>query len=352
MLELQDAGADSGYLLEHLLVESMGAIRGGGIFAWATAAGARTLIADPTFEEFLKQGNFRLFVGLDSITNPSAIDVLANLTARLPRLDVRAFINPRNGLFHPKMAWFEFDSYLSLIVGSGNLTIGGLRSNWEAFTVLRLNGKEGKEALQKIEEWLTARAPDLAPITDPQVRRLAETNSGHERTLRTSMRPTQQPNVMGEAQSVLVAEIPKAKSRWGQANFDLENYTGFFGAAVGTQRRILLYEVMPNGDLGNVESRPSVAVKSSNYRFELAAARGHPYPQTGRPTAVFIRLATGVFLYVLLLPGDSGFAEISQFLTSQWHGRSDRMRRVRCSAQQLEQSWPNSPFLSAQVPAN
>lgn len=352
MLKLQVAGSASGYLLEHLLLESIGAVRGGGLFAWANTNGARSFLEDETFDEFLAGGNFRLFVGTDSITDPPAVQKLSEISTRRPRLDVRAFLSPSSSLFHPKLAWFEHETHLSLIVGSGNLTMGGLRSNWEAFVVLHLKGQERVAALSEIESFLTAHAANLLPIADPRVLERVKLNTGNERSLRSSPSATPTtPTVATAIDEVLVAEIPRAGDRWAQANFDQDNYEGFFGAKVGSQRRISLRHVDAAGVLGDVESRPSVEVASQNYRFELAAARGRAYPVSGRPTGVFLRLATGEFLYALLMPGDAGHAEVDALLTAAWAGRVDRVRRVRFTAAELRSAWPTSPLWGVDLPA-
>ncbi len=352
MLNFQIAGSSGGYLLEHLLIESIGAVRGGGIFAWANTNGIKSLLEDDAFDEFLVAGNFRLFVGTDSITDPPAIRKLIKISTRRPRLDVRAFMSPTSSLFHPKIAWFEHDSHLSLIVGSGNLTMGGLRSNWEAFVVLRLSGSDRASALTSIETFLTSVTAYLLPVTDARVLEQAETNVGNERSLRSPSKKVGSPgDVASAAQEILVAEIPRSGDRWAQANFDLENYEGFFGAKAGTQRRISLHHVDATGTLGDVESRPSVEVASQNYRFELSAARGVGYPTAGPPVGVFLRLGTGEFLYSLLLPGDSGYGPMDQLLTAHWHGRADRMRRVRLSAAAVRAAWPEAPLWSVALPA-
>lgn len=352
MLHFQIAGSSGGYLLEHLLIESIGAVRGGGIFAWANANGVKSLLEDDAFDEFLLAGNFRLFVGTDSITDPPAIKRLIEISTKRPRLDVRAFMSPTSSLFHPKMAWFEHDDHLSLVVGSGNLTMGGLRSNWEAFVVLKLTGKERKDALVKVEEFLTSVAVDLLPIADPHVLERAKKNTGNERSLRAApITAPPRPAITSSVEEVLVAEIPRAGDRWAQANFDLENYEGFFGAKVGSQRRISLHHVNASGALGDVESRPSVEVASQNYRFELAAARGRAYPTGGSPIGVFLRLSTGEFLYSLLLPGEPGYTDIDRLLTAHWHGRADRKRRVRFTADEVRAAWPTSPLWGVALPA-
>lgn len=352
MLNFQIAGSAGGYLLEHLLIESIGAVRGGGIFAWANANGVKVLLEDDAFDEFLLAGNFRLFVGTDSITDPPAIQKLIEISTKRPRLDVRAFMSPTSSLFHPKMAWFEHHDYLSLIVGSGNLTMGGLRSNWEAFVVLKLTARERKDALVKVEDFLTSVTDDLLPVTDPRVLERAKRNTGNERSLRAAPITTPPKQAMASSvEEVLVAEIPKAGDRWAQANFDLENYEGFFGAKVGSQRRISLHHVDASGALGDVESRPSVEVASQNYRFELAAARGRAYPTGGSPIGVFLLLATGEFLYSLLLPGEPGYEDIDRLLTANWHGRADRKRRMRFTADEVRAAWATSPLWNVELPA-
>lgn len=352
MLNFQIAGSAGGYLLEHLLIESIGAERGGGIFAWANTNGVKSLFDDDAFDEFLLAGNFRLFVGTDSITDPPAVDKLIEISTKRPRLDARAFMSPTTSLFHPKLAWFEHQNHLSLIVGSGNLTMGGLRSNWEAFVSLKLTGSDRREALSKIEDFLTSVTDHLLPITDPRVRARAERNTGNERSLRaTSPTAPTRATIASSVEEVLVAEIPKAGNRWAQANFDLENYEGFFGAKVGSQRRISLHHVDSRGAVDEVESRPSVEVASQNYRFELAAARGLAYPASGSPIGVFLRLATGEFLYTLLLPGDAGFSDVDRLLEDHWHGRADRKRRLRFTADQLQAAWPDAPLWNVALPA-
>jgi hypothetical protein len=230
--------------------------------------------------------------------------------------------------------------------------MGGLRSNWEAFVALKLAGEERREALESIESFLTSVTDHLLPISDPRVYERASKNSGNERSLRRSgpsATPGQTATVAVE--DVLIAEIPKAGDRWAQANFDLENYEGFFGAKAGTQRRISLHHVDEHGHLGEVESRPSVEVASQNYRVELAAARGLAYPAGGSPIGVFLRLGTGEFLYSLLLPGGAGYQEIDALLAAHWHGRADRKRRIRFSVEDVQAAWPDSPLWQVALPA-
>ena len=79
-----------------------------------------------------------LLVGIDAVTNRHALERLQELEHQYESLSVHVFRNPTDALFHPKVARFDYpDGRRSMIVGSGNLTPGGLRQNFEAFSVIR-----------------------------------------------------------------------------------------------------------------------------------------------------------------------------------------------------------------------
>jgi hypothetical protein len=350
-LHLQDAGTDSGYLLEQLLDSCTKAEHGGAIFAWTNAAGAKSFLEDENFVAFVEKGTFELVIGLDSITDEAAVKVLVDLESRMPNLSIRAFLHDRPEMFHPKLAWFASKAEMTLLVGSGNLTMGGLKNNWEAYTVCRLAGAAGKQMVEKLEAWILSWSAMLIPISDARVLERARRNTGNERTLKRPPKDLPKTTAADSDLSVLVAEIPKSGSRVGQVNFDLINYVQFFGAKVDTQRRITLYHVAEDGSLGDVESRPSVARKSRNYSFELAAMRGVTYPANGAPIGVFMRLEADSFLYMLILPDSAHYATVSNFLKAHWSGNSNHKRRYRTTVGQLKTAWNNAPLWQAALPA-
>jgi hypothetical protein len=353
-LRIQDAGA--GDLLESLLGVCERARRGGALFAWTNASGAKSLLWSKSFGKLIEHGEFDLIVGLDSITDEAAIKVLITAADRWEGLSVRAFMHDQRVLFHPKMAWFHTDDGLTLIIGSGNLTMGGLQKNWEAFTVVNLADADADaaHAVEEIEGWLVSNMALLRSIRDPRVLERAKENSGNERSLMRAVQPSEvdadELPVALPTSAVLIAQIPRSGDRWGQVNFDAENYEQFFGALRGTQRQILLYHVRNDGTLDEVEVRPTVEVRSQNYRIELRAARGREYPEDGRPIGTFMRLGSGEFLYMLLLPTDLDYSTVSKFLQARWTGRDDRMLRYRTTVTELATVWPDSPLWDAVAP--
>lgn len=229
--------------------------------------------------------------------------------------------------------------------------MGGLKGNWEAFTVLRLTGGDATDMSGRIAGWVSSWESNLVPIHDQRVLERAAKNTGSERTLKTVPKPaTPEPKAIEAGVEILIAEIPRSHVRRSQANFDVQNYEQFFGAKVGTKKQVLLYHVRDNGELEDVESRPSVQVRSHNYRFELAAARGFSYPTDGRPIAVFMRLSTGEFLYVLLLPNSKDYTTVSKILEDQTTVQPGRMRRYRTTVDHLKALWPSAVLWQAKLP--
>lgn len=117
---------------------------------------------------------------------------------------------------------------------------------------------------------------------------------------------------------ILVAEVPKSGKRWKQINFDKASFEDYFGATpggVGGTYRILLKNVDATGRLHDTETRPSVSVASHNWRFEINAANGLSYP-TGadRPYVIFSEASTRSFIYELIMPGDSRYREVDNFV--------------------------------------
>jgi hypothetical protein len=351
-LNLQDPGSPSGYLLETLAEVAPGADRGGGIFAWATSAGVRLLAEDAAVGAFLADAPFDLIVGVDAITDEAALDAIVAAQAKAHQLTARAFVHDlRPLLFHPKFTWFRREGELILIAGSGNLTVGGLRSNWELFTRAVATGAEANAIEATLREWEERWGEYLLLIDDPRVRERAAQNTGREELfqrprVRRPREPREGVRTFSGSEPVLIAEIPRG-DRWKQANFHREDYEGFFGAEVGSQRRILLQHVNADATIGDYENRPSVAVRSHNYRFELAAAGGLPYPDDGRPIGVYVRMGDGIFLYRLLMPGSDSYETIDAVLRERTDVPANRMRRLRLDARELREVWPDSPIWRA-----
>lgn len=366
MLHIQDPYFTKSYTLHEAMIQSCStAIMGHGAFAFASKSGVEILFKDEVFDSLLERGRYDLIIGIDEITNIHCLETIDEIRNNRPNLIVRAFDHNNIGsLFHPKMSYFKKEDETGfLIVGSGNLTLGGLRKNREAFSLLELSNDE----LQRIESfwnsWLEQSNNYIKDINDPDVIRKATENQYIRRTrirhpeeveidIEHPVEVVPEDIVLHEDgwqfytdSEVLIAEIPKGGDRWKQANFDINTFQNFFGATPGdNSQRILLRNINEDFSLSSIEIRPSVSVRSHNYRFELDAASGLLYPVNGKPIGVFIKLTTRMFLYHLYMPDDLLYSELNDWLNRNWDGRSDRMKRIVTNVSEISNIIRNSVF--------
>lgn len=348
MLHFQDPFFSDSYTLHEALIQSCSSsITGRGAYAFASKSGIELLLQDKEFDFLLERGDFSLIVGIDEITNIASIEALNSIKDLRPNLTVEAFDhNNRGSLFHPKLSYFKNkDNTGSLIIGSGNLTLGGLRKNREAFSLINLSIEELKRIELSWDSWLLQSNTYIKDINHPSVIRKVKENQYVRRTriVHSEEVEIEQPvEVVGNDvalhedgwqfysdSEVLIAEIPRSGDRWKQANFDINTFQNFFGATPGdNSQRILLRSINDDLSLSSIEIRPSVSVISQNYRFELDAASGLLYPADGKPVGVFIKLTTRMFLYHLYMPEHPLYEEINDWLDTNWAGRNDRMKRI------------------------
>jgi hypothetical protein len=348
---LQDPGdTESPTVLESLLAACEDADAGGAAFAFASVRGIATLFSDKVFKKFVRRAPFDLVVGLDSITNVASLEKLKEESQRYSKLNARAFLHDRtDGIFHPKFAWFRDEDGGRSIIGSGNLTPGGLHGNWEAYSELKYGLHAATTVAKEWSEWKKLHEAELRMVDNPAAVARAAKNKWNviaapdadDAIFAAPPPPT-------NSNDVLIAELPaggKVKPRWAQANFNYDTFTSFFHLHPSATRRVVLWNVDNNGNLGQAEIRQSVAVKSQNFRIELEAAHGLTYPTAGPPIVMFRRVGTRRFRYQLLMPGQSDYAKAATILDNLWSGSGRFKRRVTLSSADLYAQWSNSPLL-------
>lgn len=407
MLCIQDPSYEvSKYLHEVLLSECVGSLYGAGAYAFASKDGIDLLFADESFKTFLETGTYTLLVGTDDITNENAIKELQVLKNKYgSHLHIKAYVHDAKGsTFHPKFSWFKKNDGGTLIIGSGNLTLKGLRHNREAYCINNYNEDEMKAVISEWNNWLAHSAPFLFEIDDPIVLEKAKRNTVEICAVSAAKKAVKEkskqdgislaevyknqpqnyflPNTKSSKKSVatedgtaldenkqisqvitdeevdvdssywlinsksavLIAEIPKSGNRWKQANFDKASFENYFGATCGEngEYRILLKNVKNDGSLGETEIRPSVSVSSQNYRFELDAANGLAYPNgKERPIVIFAKVSCRDFMYELLMPGEKNYNEVMNFIGKTLPPSGKKMRRLQYNANEVFAEIPN-----------
>lgn len=351
MIRIQDSNFDDSYSFHEILVDTFKtSIDGFGMYAFASSAGAKLLFNDIEVINYFSAHKYQLLVGTDSITNERSIESLYELSERLQGLEVKAYLNEESNLFHPKLSLFENENNTgNLLIGSNNLTTGGLRKNIEALSNIEINYEEYLRNKAYLDKWLKQSNSRILELTDNRIiERVKLNNTSFLKKTRIEIKKPEDSKqnseiidssitneiidgwTFGSNSPVLFAEIPKSGNRWKQANFDKSTFKEFFGATPGNNiQRILLRVLDSDGKMGEVEVRPSVSVISQNYRFELNAASGLAYPTNNKaPIGIFVRLTVRMFIYRLYMPSDEKYDEILDWMRNNWEGRTDRKIRI------------------------
>ena len=355
---IQDpTSADTIYLFEAIVGASYNATSWRGIFAFASRAGVDSLLGDPQTLSFLQQSKISLVVGLDMITTRMTLERLRDLERKHEHLSVRVFWNATGMLFHPKIAQFEYpDGARTVIVGSGNLTPGGLRQNFEAFSIIRAEANEPLD-LSSWRRFESEHSDQLRAVDDEALER-AERNLvlGSRRSGVVLPGAAAMPDMdhevdfdvpIGHTDRFLVAQVPRAGDRWLQIHLNAEVIGQFFRVQPDKTYRVYLIECRQDGSFGEQEVRPYVYSKvNRNPRIEVASHHGEPYPSQGKPVVVYRELQVRSFAYMLLMPGDSGYSAMLN-LTESLPTVGQGVPRCITESARIRDVWPTCPLLTA-----
>jgi HKD family nuclease len=353
---IQDPSADSTvYLFESFLDSITHATKATGVFAFASQNGVDSLVLDPIITGFLGKKRFSLVVGIDAVTNRQTLERLLEHQRHFVNLDVRVFWNPVGALFHPKMARFDLDSGAQrIIVGSGNLTPGGLRGNFEAYSVITASRRD-KVDFTEWDSFMVRHGANLRAIDVEALERAARNivvrGAGGRRARRreTIVVEPEEPPVPPKPlpnTPFLIAQVPAAAGRWYQIHFNAEVVQTFLMITANSSQRLFIQGVDENGNRAEQEVRPCVySEHNMNYKVEFAARRELPYPAGGRPILIMKRLAVRTFEYMLIMPGEAGHAQLWELtLTLPRAGRG--LARVITDAATVGAAWVECPLLA------
>jgi len=139
------------FLIEHLSDRRWSEFRAA--IAFVKYSGVRHIEAG--LRSFSRVGNIRMTVGVDC-QGSSFEGLSALLAATRERGAIWVFHNENPSTFHPKVYLFRNRSHADVVVGSGNLTSGGLFTNYEASLALSLDLAEARDRslLESVEQML------------------------------------------------------------------------------------------------------------------------------------------------------------------------------------------------------
>ena len=355
---------DTTYLYEAIIGAAQGATTWRGVYAFASREGVNWLFDDPVIGQLLTSGReVDLLVGLDAVTNRQTLERLQELEQGNQCFRPRVFWNDVVSLFHPKISDFTYpDGGRTLIVGSGNLTPGGLMNNIEAYTTISADRAEEID-VSALDEFLERHSEAIRRIDEEALARaernlISRVNQGQQaghisissppRTRRpVRLVPTGREGGVARVDRILIAQVPKASGRWSQVHFNADVVREYFRLVYFSTQRVYLSQVGSDGVRSDVEVRPLVYSSSNkNPKIEFGAASGRGYPASP-PVLVLRERQLRVFDYMLLFPDADGYAaaiELTRELPSVGHG----MPRVITDMNTLERAWAACPLLASE----
>ena len=129
----------------------------------AFASGPAVEALEPFFDVFLSDGNkIEIIIGIDrNGTTRDAIKRLYEMQhAYTNRIICSVFNAPSKiAIFHPKLYLFHTPKGISAMIGSANLTLGGLGNNFESIFLYRDVNRQSFEAKHMFNTWSTFAHP-------------------------------------------------------------------------------------------------------------------------------------------------------------------------------------------------
>lgn len=339
--------------------------------AYAKLSGVYRVL--PYIEKFCKRGGiFRIVVGIDQKnTTYEALEQLSLVADSLTIYHSESF----SQTFHIKCFWLKGESECWYSIGSNNLTAGGLFSNYELCTVNSLSGDFATNTNEELEKiYITYSDADSVctqTVNDTVLSELLENNylvgesqqrraiidavkkhnneSTRKRLFGNELFPAPQLPIQyrekkaGRKGKAVIAEtskvikqispsslskyennylirlIPKAGNRSKQVHFTVDLLKRYFCLSPGDE--ILLQEVFPSGNIGEIEQRQIVfSQRNRNVKIELAGASildtNYPEDTQKRPVLVVKKVNDNLFVYMLLMEGDNGYEMLNDRLMS------------------------------------
>ena len=347
------------YLYEAILEAAKRATDWRGLYAFASRDGVDHLIEDKIVQDRIAGGGeIDLVVGIDAVTNRPTLERMQELEQRHANFRAKVFWNENRGLFHPKISEFGLlGGGRTLIIGSGNLTPGGLMDNFEAYTIITADQADEID-VSALEEFLERHADDIRSIDNESLERAARNlvrsigrPRGGTRMRRrpASPRPPRPTRLLARATAgfdrILLAQVPAAGGRWAQVHFNAVVIRDYFRLNQLDMERVYLTRVYSDATRGGVEVRPCVySAVNKNYKIEISAAKSLSYPDDGRPLLVFRERQLRTYDYMLLMPGEHGhglLTDLSNRLPSPGRG----FPRPITDMANLAQAWRDCPLL-------
>ena len=337
--------------------------------AYAKLSGVNRLM--PYIKKFHENGGtMRIVVGIDQ--QNTSYDALNTLIENFDEIYIY-HSDSFSQTFHVKCYWLQGENECWYAIGSNNLTAGGLFGNYEMSVVSFCSGKVAEKENINLEKIFKYYSNSLSPCSKRLDNELLEellnnnyvikeneqrnnnkkvnglkdrnkkifgcdvfpvpsiggaSNKDKKRNSKDNnnqtkiIAPSELKNSVGD---YLIRLIPKAGNRSKQVHFTIELLSKYFRLNKGDT--IYMQQMLSDGSFGELEQRQIVLSPANrNVKIELVGASvlDTMYPENPetRPVLLIKRISDNIFVYMLLLYGDEGYASINNRLKGKSHGNA------------------------------
>jgi len=278
--------------------------------------------------DFLKSSkDFEWVIGIDIVTTAEALTELLRIGKEASgNFNVSVFQSSEHRLFHPKVYIFDKnDGTSTVLVGSNNMTPGGLSENIEVS--VRLDELNSTDMTSWNSLWSTIVGhSDNGDITSELIEGLKEkqkqiSKSRQKVRRRKASLIYSKPKPTLQKNDILVRFIPLAGGRTSQVHFTKEIVKDFFELPVNIGGQIRVQQVQFGQTPQPVEHRVLVySIVNKNPKIELTGAKTilKSYKKGGkRPIVVFEKIDSKFYRYMIILSGEPGYNELARELYYQ-----------------------------------
>ena len=290
-------------------------------------------------------------VGADTVTTAEALVRLRDLeNTSASRCSVRVLEDPSTSLFHPKVFIFErSDGSGAILIGSNNVTPGGLEDNIEAAVLIDDLSTQEMEPWRQVWQRVLGLGAVLHPITDDLISRVREERRRQRRPRRRRVRVTEdiEPDFVQGDPRILLRYIAGAGGRTSQVHFSRRIVEQYFGLRPADNKTISIQMVQPGQRPGRLEAHRRLVFSQSNRnsRIEMEGVRErlpYNYPSGWYAILLVQEVEKGRYRYMTLLPTDDGYNEVDNYL-GQVPRRGLSFQEDIIQLNRLLDIWPDYP---------
>ncbi len=339
------------------------------LVAYTSISGLK-LLEDSLIQFLEKKGNFLdWIIGVEQgITTKEVLEYLEYLKSKYPnKVRVRIFTAGNDmDIFHLKVYWLGNSDGYTVIIGSSNLTDGGLLRNFEASTLLELSLKkeQDKKVINDLEILWKKFSTPLPPLTQENLIELnkkviklldSASNLEERKKINEAINRLNHPfssvnkhkqiqenikrlhsEILKKRRSIrikkyiAISKHPKVlimdilqETRDTQVQIPIRVLKPFFDVSdTSKKNEIILSEVM-NDTLIKMDIRPFISQKNDTHRLEISGIKGLLRPLIIR----FERIAIQEYEYEIINRSSPNYDLLDKLLSEKGNRARDDARR-------------------------